>query len=222
MSPHRLCLIHPLDPRVAAADVVEARLAAIFAARPIDFSLLVVGVDEVGDLAPGVVVTLEVGGRRFDFLPVARGRDGGFAAGLLRHLVAVRAAARADFASVAVHDVAWAVLARLVGRPLVLVVHRDPRAGAVAGRAPMSTILREAMALRAADRIVGCDGDFVHRCRDGHPVIAAKTELLAMTPAEDAAVVALFADDRQITRLWERHRRLFDVQASRRGEHAAA
>lgn len=222
MTRHRLCLIHPFDLRGEPADLVEKRLAAIVAAEPADFDLVVVGIDRVGDLALGAPIDLPVAGRSVTFVPVAHDGGAAFAKGLVRRLAGVRAAARAEISSISVHDFAWAPLARLVGRPIVLVVHEDPRAGAVAGRTGFVEALREVVALRAVDRIVGCDADFVRRCRAGHPLVAAKTELLAM-PLRDATSTALGGgEEARIARLWERHRRLFDAHAVHRGHHAAA
>ncbi len=220
MSRHRLCLVHPLDPRTAPTDVVSARIGAILARRPDDFTLLVVGVDDRGDLEPGVVVELEAAGRVYDFMPVARGRDARrFGAGILRRLSRIRAAARAPLSSVAVHAFGWAALARLVGRPLVLVVHRDPRRGVVAGRVSAFAALRERLGLAAADRIVACDGDFVRRCRRDDPVAAAKIEQLTLITAVDDDDLV---DDPQIGRLWERHRRFHDVRAVHHGAASVA
>lgn len=222
MASHRLCLVHPHDPRVETDGLVENRLQAVLTSLPPDFSVVVVGVDRRGDLRTGEPVSVGVGGGTVDFLPVMRHGRGSFAAAVMRHLPAVRAAARAEVASTSVHDLTWVPLARLVGRPVVLVVHRDPREGAVAGRVSLTAALRETVALRVADRIVGCDAAFVRRCRDGHPVIAAKTEILALPTAEEARVFSLFDEDQQIGRLWERHRRLFDAHPVHRGRHVAA
>jgi hypothetical protein len=222
MASHRLCLIHPTDPRTDPVGTVETRLSTLLSALPTDFSVLFVGADHVGDLRLGTGTAISVAGRSVEFLPVRRGGSGSFAKGLMRHLSSVRAAARADVASVSVHDFTWVPLARLVGRPIVLVVHADPHAGAVAGRVPLPMALRESLALRVADRVVACDAGFVRRCRDGNPAIAAKTELLALPAGDAAATVSLFDGDAQVARLWERHRRLFDAHAVRRELHAAA
>lgn len=221
MSGHRLTLLHPFDPRPDPTDRVETRLRTILASRPNDFDVLVVGVDRRGDLAPGEIAEIEVSGRPIGFLPVVA-EGAGFTAGLLRHLPAVRAAARAEVASISVHAIAWAPFARLVGRPIVLVVHDDPRADAVAGRAPFPVALREHLALRVADRIVAYDVEFVRRCRETHPSLAAKTELMPLAGPQSDGVVSLFAEDVHLARLWERHRRLFDAVPRGRGSHAAA
>lgn len=222
MSGHRLAVLHPFDPRRDPSDHVEARLHAILGSRPSDFDVLVVGIDRRGDLEPGGVVEIEAAGRSLAFLPVTGEGGGGFTGGLLRHLPAVRAAARGDVASVSVHAIAWAPFARLVGRPIVLVVHDDPRADAVAGRAPFPVALREHVALRVADRIVAYDAEFVRRCRETHPVLAAKTELVPLAVPQSETVVSMFSDDLHLARLWERHRRLFDAVPKGRGSHAAA
>jgi len=220
MRPHRLCLLHPYDPRLEATDPTEGRLRRIAATRPGDFELLVVGIDRCGDLTLGVPVAIEVGGRHIDFLPVARSGGIAFAAGLLRHAVAVRAAARAEVSSVSVHDFAWASLAPIAGRPIVLVVHRDPRADAVAGRASVLARLREASALRLVDRIVGCDPAFVRRIRETNAAAAAKTELLQIGGTQEGA--GFFPEETRVARLWERHRRLFDVHAVHRAGQVPA
>lgn len=221
MTRHRLCLVHPVDPRLEPVGTIETRLRAIVASRPNDFELVVVGRDGRGDLALGEPVSFEVAGRHAVFVPVSRGLRTAFAAGLMRHLATVRELARADVASISVHGFAWTALARLVGRPIVLVAHHDPHAEVVAGRVPLPVALREWAALRVADRIVGCDPGFVRYCRERHPDIACKTELLPLALAEDATS-PFFPDEVQIARLWERHRRLFDAHAVHRGRHVAA
>lgn len=222
MTPHRLALVHPFDPRRIAEDLREPRLAAILASRPADFRLLVVGIDRVGDLELGRVVSLEVAGRAVDFVPVARAGRAAFAFGLLRHLAAVRAAARAEVSSSSCHGFPWVPLARLVGRPVVLMVHEDPRAEAVAGRIPVLRGFAEATALRLADRIVACDPTYLAHCREICPSIAAKGELLALSSPTDGRAASLFDQQSRMARLWERHRRLFDAHALHRGGHHAA
>ncbi len=222
MTRHRLAVVHPFDPRREPLDCIEDRLRAFLASRPNDFDVLVVGVDRCGDVDPGETAEIEIAGRPLSFLPVARESGGGFTGGLLRHLPTVRAAARAEVASISVHAFAWAPFARLVGRPIVLVVHEDPRADAVAGRAPFPAALREHVALRIADRVVAHDADFVRRCRETHPALAAKTELVPLAAPRADTVVPLFAEGEHLVRLWERHRRLFDAVPKGRGRHVAA
>ena len=222
MTRHRLCLLHPADPRVDTGDPVEARIATVVASRPTDFELVWVGIDRRGDLEPGVPVEIEVGGRSLVFLPVADRDGGAFAAGILRRLPAIRAAARAELSSPAVHDLAWVPFAPLIGRPIVLVIHRDPRAGAVAGRVSFRVALRERLALRLADRIVACDAQFVRRCRDARPALAAKTEWLPLIGSQIPGGLAAVGDETRIARLWERHRRLYDAHAAHRASQIAA
>lgn len=222
MTTHRLCFIHPIDPREPPSETREIRLRAVLASLPTDFSALFVGVDRFGELRHGEVSTIDVAGRAIDFLPV--GRDGGalFAAALMRHLPAIRAAARAERTSISVHTLACVPLARFIGRPIVLMVHADPRAGAVAGRVPFAAALRETLALNLADRVVAADTGFVRRCREVSPAIAAKTELLPLTAIEPSGANSGPSTDVPVTRLWERHRRLFDVHAVHRAGHVAA
>ena len=217
MSLHRLALIHPVDPR-SAAPGVAARLERILARRPDDFSALLVGVDECGDLTPGRPVRLEADGRAYDFLPVMRARRHGwslaaaerwstrlaFRVAFLRHLSAIRDLGAGDLASSELHDTGWAPLARLLGHPIVQVLQNDCSATAhpIAGFDCW-------LALRLADRIVA-DPRTVealrHRCAD----YAAKTEILHL-PTPGLAAEPEVCTEQQIQRLYERHRRFFRV-----------
>ncbi|MBE7220596.1 MAG: WecB/TagA/CpsF family glycosyltransferase, partial [Caulobacteraceae bacterium] len=54
-TPYRLCLMHPMDPRGAKLGGIETHVRQVLARHPQDFSMLFVGVDEIGDRPLGVV-----------------------------------------------------------------------------------------------------------------------------------------------------------------------
>lgn len=217
MNRHRLCLLHPFDPRDATLGATESRVRLILAGQPTDFSLLLVGVDTRGDLELGRVARIDIAGRTVDFLPVARSpRPVAFAAGVLRHLPAVRRAAYAALSSTEVHDFGWTLLGRMIRRPVVLVVDRD------APGPDRLAALRQWLALHLADRVVACAPDFARACRSASPVIAAKIEILPLAGHDGSARAAQSAEDSHIARLYERHRRLFPAQVAHRVRQVAA
>lgn len=214
MIAHRLTLIHPVDPR-SAAPGIAARLERIIAGRPDDFSVLLVGVDECGDLALGRPFELQAGRRSFDFLPVGRTRRSGwvdrdgpksdrlaFRIAFLRHLGFVREQACLGRASTELHDAAWAPLARLLGNPVVQVIGTRPT-----GRSGLARGLEEHLAARLAQRIVA-DETGARSLRRAGAAVAAKTEIIDL---DRAAVCEEAERDIEIQRLYERHRRFYRV-----------
>ena len=215
MIAHRLTLIHPVDPR-SAAPGIAARLERIIAGRTDDFAVLLVGVDECGDLALGRPSELQAGRRTFDFLPVGRSRRSGwvdrdvprsdrlaFRFAFLRHLGAVREQACWGRASTELHDAAWAPLARLLGNPVVQVI--PPRG---MGRAGLVRGFEDHLAAHLAQRIVA-DETGARSLRRAGATVAAKTEVIDL---DRSAVGEGEAElDAEIQRLYERHRRFYRV-----------
>jgi len=102
---HRLTLLHPIDPRGSKVGGIETHVRLMYERRPADFSVLLVGIDERGDLELGKPVRLPAGDGTIDFLPVAHIPDAEihsaakrlhqsvtlrFALGALRHLGTIR------------------------------------------------------------------------------------------------------------------------------------
>ena len=73
---HRLTMLHPIDPRGSKVGGIETHVRLMFERHPPDFSVLLVGVDERGDLELGKVVKLPVGDHTIDFLPSCIFRTG--------------------------------------------------------------------------------------------------------------------------------------------------
>lgn len=211
---HRLCLIHPLDPRGSKVGGIETHVRMMLARHPEDFSVLMVGMDERGDLEPGRLVRLDVGDRTVDFLPVVRVRDDSlhsaarklhqsvtlrFALGCLRHLGAIRRSTRAASASTEIERFELALIARALGHPVVQVVHgdspKDQVMDSLIKRFWWTHELNEKIALGLATRVVGVNPNIVARYEREMPAVAAKAEMLTVSVDTDRFPLAPFPDD---------------------------
>ncbi len=220
MIGHRLTLVHPVDPRSLEGGSTGF-LERILDGRPDDFSVLLIGVDAIGDLALGRAVEMSTDGRGFDFLPVAGlGGKGihltdrlAFRMGFMRHLGNIRAEACVARASTELHDPAWAPLARFLGNPVVQVIRSPNEAqyGVMRG-------LSELLAAGLASRIVA-DETTARRLRDAGTAIAAKTEILNLDGSDRRREEGADID---IQRLYERHRRFFRITRVGMVRHAVA
>jgi glycosyltransferase involved in cell wall biosynthesis len=140
MTASRLIIVHPMDPRGIKVGGIETHVRQILRHAPAGADPLLIGIDDRGDLPLGKVSDIAFSGRRLGFLPVAhfpaeeqqetarsilRSNTVRFITGFLRHLPALRREARRVPSTVEVerYEIAW--LARLLGRPMVLVVHND-------------------------------------------------------------------------------------------------
>ncbi|HUG61787.1 MAG TPA: glycosyltransferase [Methylomirabilota bacterium] len=197
---HRLCLIHPLDPRGAKVGGIETHVRLMLSRHPADVSLLFVGMDERGDLPLGKVAPLKIDGRTVDFLPVVHIDDDSihsaarrltqsvtlrFALGALRHLPTIRRLARAPAATTEIERFEFALLARAIGNPVVQVVHgegsKNDRMDSLIKRFWWIHRLNEQIALRLAARVVAVNGNIVRRYEAEMPSVAAKSEVLSVS-----------------------------------------
>ena len=186
-----LVLFHTMDPRGGKLGGIETHVRLMLARFP--GRVLLVGLDEIGDLTPGRPVEIGYEGRALRFLPVARVQGPSvntaaerlahsvtlrFLTGALRHLRAIRRAIGAAPASCEIERFEFAVLPRLLSRPCVLMVHNEERR-----EAAMDSLIkrywwlhrsneRVALELAArifavnpsiAARIAGLSGRFVHK-----------------------------------------------------------
>jgi glycosyltransferase involved in cell wall biosynthesis len=125
-------IVHQLDLRRLVPGGIDSVVDGIVRYAPADASLVVVGVDRVGDAELGVLLEMVHAGRAVSFLPVARLRTGHrrivpetlrFAWGLLRHRRRiVNAAARLQVHRSETGAVLAAILRRL---PRVQCIHGD-------------------------------------------------------------------------------------------------
>ena len=198
-TPYRLCLMHPMDPRGAKLGGIETHVRQILARHPRDFSLLFVGVDELGDCELGTVKSVTVGDRRIDFLPVARiGSDAinlpgrrllqsttfRFALGILRHFWAVRRAAGPN-ASADLQRFEFAGLARLLGLPAVQMVHgegaKDQTMDSLIKRFWFVHRANEWLAFRLAKRVLCVNANIVRRMEQLYPAAAKRAEVMTVS-----------------------------------------
>jgi glycosyltransferase involved in cell wall biosynthesis len=136
----RLIIVHPMDPRGVKVGGIETHVRQILRHAPADMQTLLIGVDDKGDLPLGEVSEVEFSGRKLSFLPVAfvpaeeqketarsilKSNTVRFILGVLRYLPRLRRIARQGNASIEVerYEIAW--LAKMLGRPMVLVIHND-------------------------------------------------------------------------------------------------
>ena len=137
---YRICLMHPMDPRGGKLGGIETHVRLILRRHPEDFSVLFVGVDEIGDCALGQVTRIAVGDRSVDFLPVAR--IGGseinlagktitgsttfrFATGALHCLFAIRKALQGARATADLQRFEFAIVPKLLGLKTIQMVHGE-------------------------------------------------------------------------------------------------
>ena len=136
----RLIVVHPMDPRGVKVGGIETHVRQILRHAPADTRTLLIGVDDEGDLPLGQVSEIDFAGRKLSFLPVAfvpaeeqaetarsilKSNTVRFIAGFLRYLPRLRRIAGEAASSVEVerYEIAW--LAKMLGRPMVLVIHND-------------------------------------------------------------------------------------------------
>lgn len=136
----RLIIVHPMDPRGVKVGGIETHVRQILRHAPAETAPLLIGVDDRGDLPLGRVSEVSFAGRKLAFLPVAfvpaeeqsetarsllRSNTVRFIAGFLRHLPNLRRIVGRAPGSVEVerYEIAW--LARMLGLPMVLVIHND-------------------------------------------------------------------------------------------------
>lgn len=197
---HRLTLLHPIDPRGSKVGGIETHVRLMYERRPADFSVLLVGIDERGDLELGKPVRLPVGDATIDFLPVAHIPDGEihsaakklhqsvtlrFALGALRHLKTIRRLGEGTAATTELQRFEFALIGRMIGRPVLQIVHgegsRKDQMDSLIRRFWYVNLANERLALSLADRIVCVNANIIERLRRIAPPLAAKCEMLTVS-----------------------------------------
>ncbi len=197
---YRICLMHPIDPRGEKVGGIETHVRLILARHPADFSVLLVGLDEVGDCRLGEVRRLQVDGRPIDFLPVARiGAERvnvasrtllgsttlRYALGLFRHLASVRRALAGGSASADLQRYEFALAAKALRLPAVQMIHnagsRQDKMDSLLKRYWFVHDVNERLALHAARRILGVNAEIVTRISQRWPKLAARCELMSVS-----------------------------------------
>ena len=168
----RLVLLHPMDPLGTKLGGIESHVRLVLAHHPPATRVLLVGVDETGEGAPGHLRTIEIEGRRLEFLPVARADPMTintaarsifasttlrFTLGMLRHIHAIRRALAEAPAVCEIERFEFALIPKLLARPSVLIVHNEgtssDKMDSLLKRYWALHRLNERLALALADRI---------------------------------------------------------------------
>ncbi len=197
--PYRLCLMHSLDPRGAKLGGVETHVRQILSRHPDDFSVLFVGLDEIGDLTPGKVVDLDYQGRAIEFLPVAHvpgerinsasktvlgSTTLRFFVGMIRHALAIHRAIGEGPWSADVQRYEFALPPKLLGGLMAMTVHneggKEDKMDSLLSRYWFLHEFNEKLSLRLADHIFGVNPNIVARIDALFPQWAGKAEVMSV------------------------------------------
>lgn len=139
-----LVSIHTMDPRGSKVGGIETHIRHVLRHHPSDARMIMVGIDERGDLPLGRFTTIEIEGRAIDFMPLLHVKPAAqvnaaaslsssvtlrFAMRLLRALPRLRAVLGDRPAVVEVERVELALPARLLRRPLIVLLHNEGQRG---------------------------------------------------------------------------------------------
>ena len=197
---HHLLLLHPMDPRGSKLGGIETHVRLVLERHPVDFRVLFVGVDEIGDLELGRVTSLEHFGRRIDFLPVVRIESDAinlaaknllrsttfrFALGALRRLPTIRKALRGARASADLQRFEFALLPKLLGLKTVQMVHgegsKEQKMDSLIKKLWAVNRLNEAIALTLANRILCVNENIIRRLERVLPRVVRKCEVMTVS-----------------------------------------
>jgi glycosyltransferase involved in cell wall biosynthesis len=201
MTLYRLVLFHPMDPRGRKLGGIETHVRLLLARHPKEFSVLFVGIDEIGDRVAGDLTRIDYEGRSVEFLPILRADQasinkaaktlGGsltlrFAAAAIRHLPAIGRALGAC-ASAEIERYEFALSPKLLRLPSVQWVHnegsKDDKMDSLLKRYWFAHAASERIALALADRIIAVN-----------PNIAAHIARLSSRAAEKTQVMSVSVD----------------------------
>ena len=197
---HRITLLHSIDPRGGKVGGVETHVRLMLSRYPDSVSMMLVGIDERGDLEIGKPVKIEFDGRQIDFLPVvhipgetmraaakkiSQSVTLHFTLGVMRHLAKIRHLAAGETASTEIERFEQAIPARLIGNPVVQLVHNEEskshKMDSLIGRYWWIHRLNERIALSLASRVVGVNPNIIARYEREMPRIARKSEFMTVS-----------------------------------------
>jgi glycosyltransferase involved in cell wall biosynthesis len=212
-----LILFHPMDPRGSKIGGIETHVRLVLARHPPTTSLLFVGIDEAGDCPLGVVQSIEYEGRIIAFCPVAfvpaetvntAARRIGqsttlrFALGVLRHIVAIRRAARGQPASCEIERFEFALFPKLLRLPSVLIVHnegtREDKMDSLLKRFWFVHQVNERLAFGLADRIFAVNESIARRVAVVSPAAGTRTDVMSVSVDTDRFAPTPFLDGEEL------------------------
>jgi glycosyltransferase involved in cell wall biosynthesis len=200
MTPYRLILFHPMDPRGRKLGGIETHIRLLLTAHPEDFSLVFVGVDEIGDRMIGELAEIDFEGRSIAFLPVLRAEGGSintaattlggsltlrFAASALRSLGTLRRAVSGARSSAEIERYEFAVLPKVLRLPSVQWVHnegsKDDKMDSLLKRYWFVHTASERVALTLADRVIAVNPNIAAHIARLSSRAAGKTEIMSVS-----------------------------------------
>ncbi len=197
----RLVLIHGFDPRGAKVGGMETHVRQILRRHPAHMRILMIGIDDFGDLELGRTHTMTVYGREIDFFPVMHipsseqttaAKSVGssvtfrFAKAMAAYVPRLRRFIKGEAASAEVERFEFALLARALGCPLVVMVHNegDPKGDkmdSILSRYWWINDTAEWLAFRLAKRIFAVTPKLKERIGERHPSQVEKAEVLTVS-----------------------------------------
>ena len=200
-----------MDPRGDKLGGIETHVRLALAKHPQSTSVLFVGIDETGDLPLGATTSLLFEGRRIDFMPVAhvpadrinkaataigQSTTLRFALGLVRFVPAIRRALRGAKASCEIERFEFALPAKLLGVPLVLLVHNEgtktDKMDSLLSRYWFLHLFNERLALTLADRVFAVNEAIARRIATLSARLADKTEVMSVSVDTQCFVASPF------------------------------
>jgi glycosyltransferase involved in cell wall biosynthesis len=199
-APYKILLMHPMDPRGGKLGGIETHVRLILSHHPDDFSILFVGVDEVGDCKLGEVRKVEIQGRTIDFLPVAaidatrinlagrtllQSTTFRFAAGAVRFLPRLRRLVKGASVSADLQRMEFALIPKLLGLKTVQMVHgegrKDQEMDSLIKKLWFIHRTNEWIALRLANRILCVNANIIRRFETVLPFAVQKSEVMTVS-----------------------------------------
>lgn len=197
---YKILLMHPMDPRGGKLGGIETHVRLILSRHPEDFSILFVGVDEIGDCKLGEISRVEVGGRIVDFLPVTnidaerinlpgksllQSTTFRFATGALRYLPRLRRLTRGATISADLQRFEFAIIPKLLGLRTVQMVHgegnKDQVMDSLIKKLWVINSINEWVALRLADEILCVNANIIKRFHSVLPFAVPKAEVMTVS-----------------------------------------
>lgn len=196
----QLILIHPIDPRGEKVGGIETHIRLLLQRHPEDFQVLLVGVDGIGDLEPGELQTIELGGRTVEFLPVMQYRDETakhaarsltrsltfrFTLALMKHFPRIYKLARRMPSSADLQRFEFATFAQMLRVPVVQVVHgegrKDQKMDSLIKKYWYIQATNERVALSLADHILCVNPNIKKRLDEEFPRQARRAEVMTVS-----------------------------------------
>lgn len=204
-----ICIVQPFDPRGKKIGGIESHIREMIRSCPDDIAIVLVGIDEIGDLALGRVQGASFDGCAFEFLPLLARRGGwrqgaamrlsqsltlAFFLAFVRNLRSIRRALRGRRCSLEIQRFEYATFGLLLGAPTLQIIH-----GEFSPKQPIDSMLRkywiahwfnERVGVLSATRIIGVNPAIVRGIGERFPFAIGKTALMTVSVNTDLFALA--------------------------------